>query len=57
MRRGVVGGEESEGGGKEWGWVIRLPLWGHNDMPFGLPTPDWPIGHPGAGRPKGVFGV
>jgi hypothetical protein len=25
-------------------------------MPFGRPTPGHPIGHPGVGRPLGVFG-
>jgi hypothetical protein len=36
--------------------VIRLPLRGHNDTPFGQPTPGRPIGRPGVGRPLGVFG-
>jgi hypothetical protein len=35
----------------EW-IVIRRPLRGHNDTPFGRPTPGRPIGHP-----QGVFGV
>ena len=34
--------------------VIRGPLRGHNDTPFGWPTPGWPIGQPGVGQPKGV---
>jgi hypothetical protein len=40
----------------EW-MVIRRPLCGHNDTPFGWPTADRPIGRPGVGHPKGVFGV
>jgi hypothetical protein len=40
----------------EW-IVIRGSLRGHNDMPFGLPTPVRPIGRPGVGHPQGVFGV
>jgi hypothetical protein len=31
-------------------------LWGHNDTPFGRPTPSRPIGHPWVGHPQGVFG-
>jgi hypothetical protein len=26
-------------------------------MPFGQPTPDWPIGRPGVSRSQGVFDV
>jgi hypothetical protein len=34
------------------GWiVIRRLLRGHNDTPFGRPSPDRPIGHPGVSRP------
>jgi hypothetical protein len=40
----------------EW-IVIRGPLRGHNDTPFGRPTPGWPVDCPGLGRPQGVFGV
>jgi hypothetical protein len=35
---------------------MRL-LRGHNDKPFGWPTPGRPIGRPGAGHPQVVFGV
>jgi hypothetical protein len=56
MRGAVVGGEESEGR-RGWEWVIRRRLWGHNNMPFGQPTPGRNIGCPGSDRPKGVFGV
>jgi hypothetical protein len=38
----------------EW-LVIRGLLRGHNDTPFGRPTPGQPIGRPGVGRPLGVF--
>jgi hypothetical protein len=37
--------------------VIKMSLWGHNDTPFMRPTPGWPVGRPGVGRPKGVLGV
>jgi hypothetical protein len=30
---------------------------GHNNTPFGRPTPGWPISHPGVGHPQGVYGV
>jgi hypothetical protein len=30
---------------------------GHNDTPFGRPTPGQPIGHLGVGHPQSVFGV
>jgi hypothetical protein len=52
--------KESLGGGSddqadaEW-IVVRRPLWGHNDTPFGRPTPGRPVGRPGAGRPSGEF--
>jgi hypothetical protein len=36
--------------------VFRGQLRGHNNMPFGQPTPGRPIGRPGVGRPKGMFG-
>jgi hypothetical protein len=36
--------------------VIRGQLRGHNDTPFGRPTPGRIIGRPGVGRPQGVFG-
>jgi hypothetical protein len=40
------------------GWiVIRGLLRGHNDAPFGWPVPGRPIGPPGVGHLKGVFGV
>jgi hypothetical protein len=34
-----------------------VPLRGHNDTPFGRPTPGHPIGRPGVSHPSGVFGV
>jgi hypothetical protein len=37
--------------------VIRRPLRGHNDTPFGRPTPGRPKGHPRVGHPQGEFGV
>jgi hypothetical protein len=37
--------------------VIRGQLRGHNDTPFGRPTPGWPIGRLVFGCPQGVFGV
>jgi hypothetical protein len=33
------------------------PLRVHNDMPFRWPTPARPIGCPGVGHLRGVFGV
>jgi hypothetical protein len=39
------------------GSVIRGQLRGHNDTPFGRPTPSRPIGRPGVGRLLGIFGV
>jgi hypothetical protein len=36
--------------------VIRGQLSGHNDTPFGRPTPSRPIGHLGIGHPQGIFG-
>jgi hypothetical protein len=36
--------------------VIRMQLRGHNDTPFGRPTPDRPIGPPVVGCPQGVYG-
>jgi hypothetical protein len=37
--------------------VIRRPLRGHNDTPFGRATSGQPIGRPGVGHSQGVFGV
>jgi hypothetical protein len=38
-------------------WIVfRGQLRGHNDTPFGLPTPGHHIGRPGVGHPQGVFG-
>jgi hypothetical protein len=50
-----VEGKFNDQGDAEW-IVIRGQLWDHNDTPFGWPTPGWPIGLPGVGRPQGVFG-
>jgi hypothetical protein len=36
---------------------IRGPLRGHNDTPFGWPTPGRPIHFPEVGHPQGVFGI
>jgi hypothetical protein len=49
-------GEFHDQGDAKW-IVIRGKLRGHNDTPFGQPTPSRPIGRPGVGRPSGVFGV
>jgi hypothetical protein len=49
-------GEFHDQGDAKW-IVIRGQLRGHNDMPFGRPTPGRPIGRPGVGRSHGVFGV
>jgi hypothetical protein len=35
------------------GLVIRGPLRGHNDTPFGRPTPGRPVGRPGGWPPEG----
>jgi hypothetical protein len=53
--------DEDEGGefhdqGDANSIVIRGQLRGHNDTPFGRPTPSRPIGRLGFGRPQGVFG-
>jgi hypothetical protein len=48
-------GEFHDRGDPEW-IVIRGQLRGHNDTPFGRPTPGQPIGRPGVSRPLGVFG-
>jgi hypothetical protein len=40
----------------EW-IVIRGPVRGHDDTPFGQPTPGQPIGHAEVGPIQGVFGV
>jgi hypothetical protein len=39
-------GEFQDQGEDKW-IVIRGMLKGHNDTPFGRPTPSWPIGHLG----------
>jgi hypothetical protein len=46
-------GESHDQADAEW-IVIRRSLWGHNDTPFGRPTPSRPAGHPGVGWPSGV---
>jgi hypothetical protein len=48
-------GEFHDQGDAKW-IVIRGHLRGHNDTPFGQPTPGQPIGCPGAGRLQRVFG-
>jgi ribosomal protein L21 len=50
----VVVGEFHDQGDVKW-IVIRGQLRGHNDTPFGWPTPGRPISRPGVRRPKGVF--
>jgi hypothetical protein len=52
----VDGGEFHDQGDAKW-IVIRRPLRGHNDTPFGWPAPGRPIGRPGSGRPQGIIGV
>ena len=37
--------------------VIRGQLRGHNNMPFGWPTPGWPIIRLGIGHPQGLTPV
>jgi hypothetical protein len=37
--------------------VIRGQLRGHNDMPYGRPTPGRHVGRPGLGRLLGEFVV
>jgi hypothetical protein len=48
-------GDFHDQGDAKW-IVIRRSLWGHNDTPFGRPTPGRPDGRPGVGRPSGVMG-
>ena len=50
-----VCGEFHDQGDAKW-IVIRGPLRGHKDTPFGRPTPGRPIDRPGVGRPQGIFG-
>jgi hypothetical protein len=39
-------------------WIVfRRPLGGHNETPFGQPTPGRPIGRPGVGHPSGECAV
>jgi hypothetical protein len=56
MRAEVLYGKFHDQGNAEW-MVIRGQLRGHNDKPFGRPTPGRPIGCPGVSRSQGVFGV
>jgi hypothetical protein len=49
-------GEFHDQADDEW-IVIRGPLRGHNDTPFGRPTPGRPIGRLGVVHPQGIFGV
>jgi hypothetical protein len=54
-------GRDWTGGCHDWAdaeWiVIRGPLRGLSDTPFGWPTPGRPVGRPGVGHPQGVFDV
>jgi hypothetical protein len=51
----MTGGEFHDQGDAKW-IVIRGQLRGHNNTPFGWPTPSWPISHPRVGRRQGLFG-
>jgi hypothetical protein len=55
LRRKDLGGRRDKADA-EW-IVIRRPVSGHNNSPFGRPTPGRLIGRPGVGHPQGVFGV
>jgi hypothetical protein len=48
-------GEFHDQGDAKW-IVIRGQLRGHNDTPFGRPTPGRPISFPVVSCPQGVFG-
>jgi hypothetical protein len=43
---GMTSGEFHDQGDAKWR-LIKRQLRGHNDTPFGRPTPGWPIGRPG----------
>jgi hypothetical protein len=51
----MTAGEFHDLGDAKW-IVIRGKLRGHNNTPFGRPTPSRSIGHQGVGHPDGVFG-
>ena len=51
----VLAGKFHDQGDTEW-IVIRGQLRGHNDTPFGRPTPGRPFGQPEVNRPQGVMG-
>jgi hypothetical protein len=48
-------GKSHDQGDAKW-IVIRRPLRGHNDTPFGRPTPCRSLVRPRVGRPQGVIG-
>jgi hypothetical protein len=54
--KGIAVGDFQDQADAEW-IVIRTQLRGHNNTPFGRPTPGRPIGSPGVGRPSGPFCV
>jgi hypothetical protein len=56
MERIILEGKFHDQWDTKW-TVIRGQLRGHNDTPFGQPTPGQPIGRPGVGCPSGIFGV
>jgi hypothetical protein len=56
FKRETPSGQFHDQGDAKW-IVIRGQLKGHNDAPFGRPTPDWPIGRRVIGRPQGINGV
>jgi hypothetical protein len=49
-----IQGEFHDQGDAKW-IVIRRQLRGHNDTPFGRPTPGRPIGRPGLDHPLGIL--
>jgi hypothetical protein len=53
---GAMKGKFHDQGDAKW-IVIKGQSRGHNNMPFGQPTPGWLIGRPGVGHPSGIFGV
>jgi hypothetical protein len=56
MKSDIVIGGSHDKADTEW-IVIRRPLRGHNDTPFGRLTPGLPNGRPEVGHPQGEFGV
>jgi hypothetical protein len=50
-------GKSIDQGDAKWIIIIRGQLRGHNDTPFGRPTPGRPIGRPRVDHPQGIFCV